>query len=198
MAAPRPKGNTRTGQDAAFTAVDTVMKTRETFDINEKADHQRNADTVAPDAAGMAIIDREQRIGRPMTTEQLTDKLHAINPAFVVKPSKSMPQRCNIYLPQWRQNDAGTWQKLLVHITSCENTGFTGQLMTEFSVITPVEETVPTEHGDRKRITYNDEVRGWRTVLAMLLTRGVITIGDVERHFSDPAKESARWNQLVN
>jgi hypothetical protein len=201
MAAPRPKGNTRTGQDKEFTHVDTVTKTRETFAQNEKSYEAKEASAVAPDA-GMDLTDMMVRRGHPMTTNELATKLKAINPSFVIRPSQSMPQRCNIFLPQWSKNLAGGWQKELVHVTSCENTSHSenGGEMPEFSCCSTIEETVPGENGERKIKKFDLEVkRGWRTVLWNLLSRGVITRGDLQAHFNIRlSHDSQRWHELTN
>jgi len=199
MAPRRPQGNTRTGQADEFALTDTVLKTREVFDKEEKKDAAQNAVLLAPDA-DMDVTQRDQRIGRTMTTPELEAKLKAINPAFVVRPSKSDSTRCNIYLPQWEHTPAGAWIQNLTHITSCENTGHpeVGCPMTEFSITIPIEEEVAGPFGPMKRHVFDREVRGWRTVVAMLLIKRVITTSDVSRHFGlTPSQDSARWHELM-
>lgn len=200
MAAPRPSGNKRTGQDVEFHREDIAKKTREEFDKQEKAEAKRNEATFAPDKAGMAVVDRAQRMGKTMTTAVLTAKLKAINPNFVVRRSKADGTKCGIYLPRWEQTQTGGWQWNLVHIMGCENTDhpLTGGVMPEFSIIDTVAETVPGPNGEVQRDSFRAETRGWRTVVAMLLIKGIITTHDVQAHFGlTPSKESARWHELM-
>lgn len=201
MAAPRPKGNTRTGQDREFTSTDNAIQTQEMLDRDRKREDAADYATVAPDAAGMEVIDRAQRMGKTMTTEQLTEKLKAINPNFVVQVSKGSDKtKCIIRLPLWEMTSTGGWVSRLTDICGCENTShpLTGGVMPEFSVVDTIDEIVPGPNGERKVRKFRAETRGWRTVVAMLLMKRYITIHDVEKHFGlTPSKDSARWHEIA-
>ncbi len=200
MAAPRPSGNARTGQDKEFKQADTVLRTRDEFDRNEKTAEAKNLATVAPDAAGMDVSSRFQRMGRTMTTSELMAKLHAINPQFVCKVSTSDGTKCGLYLPQYVRTPTGGFRQDLVHLLGLENTShpLTGGVMPEFSILEAIDETVPGPDGDKKQRTFKAETRGWRTVVIRLLIKGIITVSDVQKHFGlIPSKDSARWKDLL-
>jgi hypothetical protein len=200
MAAPRPKGNTRTNQDQEFTAIENQGRSNEILDRNEKQAKARDAETVAPDAAGMDVVDRAQRMGKTMTTPELVAKLKAINPNFVVQVSKSDGTKCGLYLPQWQMTPTGGWKQELVHLLGFENTAhpLTGGIMPEFSIVDTMDDFEPSPHGQVKVQKFKAETRGWRTVVAMLLLKGIITRHDVEKHFGlTPSKESARWWEVA-
>jgi len=61
------------------------------------------------------------------------------------------------------------------------------------------EETIPSDSGDKKVNRMDVEVqRGWRTVVANMLIKGVITRSDVIRHFGlTPSHDSQRWHELT-
>ncbi len=200
MAAPRPTGNTRTDQAGEFAQADTVLRTRDEFDRNEKTAEAKNLATVAPDAGGMDITDRAMRMGKTMTSQTLMYRLHKINPNFVFIPAPGDATKYGIYLPSQAKDKFGIMRFGLHHITGMENTNheLTGGVMPEFSIIDTIEEMVPGPDGDRKRQEFKAETRGWRTVLAVLLTKRIITEGDVERYFGIvPSKDSARWWEIA-
>src|SRR5689334_22258534 len=116
MAAPRPTGNTRTGQDKEFAHADTVIRTRETFDKHEASAEAKNLATVAPDAAGMDITDCAQRMGRTMTSQQVMYRLQKINPNFVFQVSQSDATKYGIYLPYSGKDMFGRPTSGLMHI----------------------------------------------------------------------------------
>lgn len=199
MAAPRPNGNTRTGQDKEFTQVDLVHKTRETFTKNEKASEAREDALVGLDGH-MDMTDHEQRMGRTMTSEELIKKLQMINPNFHAHVSKADNTKYGLYLPLWEQSTTGGFQKKLTHICGFENTGslYGYPVMPEYSIMETMEETIPGESGDRNVQRFKAERRGWRTVVAMLLVKGLITSGDVQRVFGlTPSKDSKHWHELM-
>jgi hypothetical protein len=73
--------------------------------------------------------------------------------------------------------------------------------MPEFSIMEAEVKLVPDPNaigGHRPQTTMAKEVRGWRTVLAMLLKKRIITAHDVEKHFQiSLGRDSARWQQLL-
>ncbi len=200
MAAPRPEGNTRTGQDQEFKGVDLVAKTRDTLDTNEKAAESKEAACVAADGV-MDVTERAARMGRTMTTSELAGKLQAIDPRFVVRPSKADRTKCGIFLPYYIKQPTGAYKLELEHICGCENTQhpLTGGIMPEFSIVDTVEELIPGENGELKKRRFAAEVRGWRTVVAILLTRRIITAHDVTTHFGiTPSHDSERWHLIMH
>jgi hypothetical protein len=200
MAGPRPKGNTRTGQDREFTNIENVSQSRETMDRHEKSAMAKELATTAPDLAGMDVMDRAQRMGHTMTSGEMIAKLQRINPNFVFRVSKSDDTKMGIYISFWEKQITGGYKPELVHICGMENTAhpLTGGVMPEFSIIDTAPEAVPGPDGEIRYRAFKAETRGWRTVISILLKRGIITAYDVEKHFGIiPSKDSSRWHELM-
>lgn len=131
------------------------------------------------------------QLGRPMTSETVQSKLKQCNSHLHFERSISHPELTGIYLRQGGKT---------VHICGMES-----GIMPEFSVLhkkkikVPNQDlfgsTNPTREIDwNKTDTFASETRGWRTVLIRLLHAGLITRGDVERHFGwTPSRDSQKW-----
>jgi hypothetical protein len=176
MAGPRPKGNTRTGQDREFTNIENVSQSRETMDRHEKSAMAKELATTAPDLAGMDVMDRAQRMGHTMTSGEMIAKLQRINPNFVFRVSKSDDTKMGIYISFWEKQITGGYKPELVHICGMENTAhpLTGGVMPEFSIIDTAPEAVPGPDGEIRYRAFKAETRGWRTVISILLKRGMM------------------------
>lgn len=164
-------------------------------------DIESNQVTVEPDG-GVDISDAMAQMGRPMTSEQVIAKLKLCNSKLYFERAKSDPSKIGVYLLDPKgtvyvnpQGDV----LVLKHICGME-----AGVMPEFTVIhkTTKRVTNPELLGQNvgrdvpwKIIeTYADQTRGWRTVLVRLLHAGLITRGDVDKHFGwVPSRDSERW-----
>lgn len=161
-----------------------------------------NTITVEPDS-GRDVSDLLAQMGKPMTSQQVIDKLKLCNPRLVFKRSISFPERYyDIRLSYKERNAAGTLVDKEKQICGME-----AGIMPEFSVLHKKKIQVPnpdfftnrTPHREIKWMeidTFADETRGWRTVLVRLLHERLITEAQVARHFGwTPTRESRKWHE---
>jgi hypothetical protein len=163
---------------------------------------KNHAVTVAPDD-GHDISNLLAQIGRPLTCQQVTEKLKKCNSRLYFEISKSDSTKVGVYL----QDETGTVYVnprgevlTLKHICGMES-----GIMPEFSVIHKTRTKVANQDlfGRKEAIrevpwkmvdTFWTETRGWRTVLVRLLHAGLITRWQVEKHFGwIPTRASQRW-----
>jgi hypothetical protein len=165
-------------------------------------DLKSNEVTVEADN-GTDITNAIAQMGKPLSAETVIEKLKKCNSRLYFERAKSDPSLYGIYL----QDPTGTVYVnpqgevlILKHICGME-----AGIMPEFTVIHKVKKKIanPDILGkDAGRDvpwkvvdTYGGQTRGWRTVLVRLLHAGLITRGDVEKHFGwAPSRDSQRWN----
>ncbi len=171
---------------------------RSRYDLEQEdlAQQKRDAFTVAPDAAGMDITNTEARMGRPMSAWSFQQKLSRIG-AFYFEHAKNDHSKMGIYIPISNVNDPSLYYKgNLMFVCGMES-----GVMPEFSIMEAEVKLIPDATaigGHRPQTTMAKEVRGWRTVLAMLLKKRIITAHDVEKHFQiSLGRDSSRWQQLL-
>lgn len=131
------------------------------------------------------------QMGRHMTSQELMRRLKLCNPRLHFERSIRYPELFGIYV---RVDDK------LVHVCGME-----AGINPEFSVRHKKKMRVPdndlfgttTPVGEvkwKEIETFDDETRGWRTVLLRLLEAKLITRGDVMSHFDWlPSQESQYW-----
>lgn len=157
---------------------------------NLKKNEESNAQSVAPDA-GRDTSDVLSRMGRPMTGDEVRKRLALCNRNLVFERSINYPELTGIYILKDGQK---------VHICGMQ-TGFCPELTVYlkkdinlpdsdlFGAVTPTRDVQW-----KKGVTYDDEVRGWRKVLEILLHAGLITVPDINKHFGAiPTIETQRW-----
>lgn len=144
------------------------------------------------------------QLGRPLTSQQVIDRLKLCNSQLVFERSIAYPNLYGIYVMTPVQEATGGWKVEKIHFCGME-----AGIMPEFTVVhkqkkrianpdllgnrTPIRE-VPWKEVD----TYSDETRGWRTVLIRLLKAGLIRREQVEKHFGwDPSHESELWHRFT-
>lgn len=162
-------------------------------------DLQKATVTVEPDE-GRDVTNLLAQMGKPMTADSVIQKLKFCNPKLVFIRAIRYPELYGIYLQTKERTPAGTWVDKQIHVC-----GMGSGVMPEFSVKhkrttkVPNKELFgkekPTRDVDWNEIeTFADETRGWRTVLVRLLHAGLITRGDVGRHFGwTPSRDSKAW-----
>lgn len=166
-------------------------------------DLQSNTVTVAPDN-GRNVSDLMAQVGRPMTSQQVIERLKKCNPRLVFLPAKGYALY-GIYLldPTGRVHVTPEGQVMTIrHICGMEQ-----GIMPEFSVLHKTHTKVPdqallgskqpTREVAWKEVeTFGSETRGWRTVLVRLLHAGLITQLQVEQYFGwQPSHDSAKWQK---
>jgi hypothetical protein len=180
---------------AAIAEEDLVRKTRHHFEQEDRAQTKRDADTIAPDLAGMDVTSPGQRAGRPMSGWTLQQKLEKIVSILYFERSNADPTKTGIYLVLHRSTSANKYDGLRF---LC---GMETGVMPEFSVIEAEAHTVPDPEapgGNRIEFGMAKEIRGWRTVLLRLMQNRVLSAHDIERYFNiSMGRDSQRWQQLL-
>jgi hypothetical protein len=163
---------------------------------------QNHAVTVADDA-GHDISNLMAQLGKPLSSQQIIEKLTKCNPRLYFEVSPSDATKVGIYLvdPTGKVYVNPRGEVLtLKHICGMES-----GISPEFTVIHKTTTKVANQElFGRKEATrevpwkqvetYYDQTRGWRTVLIRLLHAGLINSGDVEKHFGwTPSRDSQRW-----
>lgn len=164
---------------------------------------QSNTVTVEDDASR----DRTNllaQLGRPLTSQQVMDRLKLCNQQLVFERSIAYPNLIGIYVLTPTKQPTGSWKVEKRHFCGME-----AGIMPEFTVVHKKTTRVanPDLLGNAKATrdvpwkevdTYSDETRGWRTVLIRLLGAGLIKRHDVEKHFGwDPSYESKLWHRFT-
>ncbi len=164
-------------------------------------DLQSNTVTVAPDN-GRDVSDLMAQIGRPLTAQQVIERLKKCNSRLVFLPARGYPLY-GIYLldPTGRVHVTPEGQVMTIrHICGMES-----GIMPEFSVLHKTKARVPDQElfsrakpsrevAWKEVETFGSETRGWRTVLVRLLHAGLITRLQVEQYFGwQPSYDSQKW-----
>lgn len=158
--------------------------------------------TVADDA-GYDVTSLEAQIGRPMTCEQVMDKLRKCNSSLYFERSKSDPRLMGIYLVDPTAKPYINPEGKVLNIRHIM--GMEAGIMPEMTVIHTTKTRVanPDVVGNKAAgrdvpwkvvDTYLDRTMGWRSVLVRLLHARLITEYDVRRHFGwTPSRTSEKW-----
>ena len=163
-----------------------------------------HAVTVAPDA-GRDVSNLLAQIGKPLASQQVQEKLKKCNSRLYFIRKGDL---VGVYLIDpggrvWVSPEGVVMT--LKHICGME-----AGIMPEFSVIHKTKTEVANQElfgatVDKDAVqwktveTFASETRGWRTVLIRLLHAGLITRGDVEKHFGwTPSRASRRWYDQTN
>jgi hypothetical protein len=166
---------------------------------NLEQEIRSNTITVESDA-GRDVTNLLAQMGRPLTCQQVIDRLKLANSNLIFEQSKSDSTKFGIYIMHDERTPAGTWEKRKVFICGMEAgvmPEFTVKHVTFTRVANPdlLGNETPTREIDWLKVpTFLDETRGWRTVLLRLLHQGMITRWHVERYFSwTPTHDSKNW-----
>lgn len=148
---------------------------------------------IAPDDA-RPTTDMQAQMGHIMRGDEVRKKLHRLNSNFHFELSKADPTRMGIYLRDGVSNMDTPNHKGLLFLMGMEK-----DLCPEFSVrFTREEKFWDTEKDcEARREIFAGEMRGWRTVIARLLRRGLYMHADMLREFPDTDR-SKNWRQLIN
>lgn len=141
-----------------------------------------------------SVANPEVQMGRRLTTTQFIQKLHKINKDIVIDPhpAVSAPKNSAFY----RLNYDKAVVSLLVgdkkiYIMVCE-----GDYMPEWDTMNTKKAKVPIDKNDpggmwqSKEIPWHLVKRGWRTVLARLVMKRIITLDAAEKEFGAGTRQS--------
>jgi len=164
-------------------------------------DIESNTISVANDN-GDDVSNLLARMGKPMTAEQVQEKLKLCNSRLHFIRSPQFPELTGVYLitDEVEFDMRGQPKKKLKHIC-----GMSSDVCPEFSVLHKTKKKIANpdiqKHGDSPWIevdTFAGETRGWRTVLVRLLHAGLINMGDIDKHFPHPSRDSEKWFKCIN
>lgn len=128
------------------------------------------------------------QLGRPLSRQQIIDRLTRLNPNLRFFQSISNPDIGAVYVHDGVSNMDNFMYSGLRHIVGMEWTG----LSPEFTV-----RRVRDDKWGVKQMV--GQIRGWRTVLARLIKSRLITVEDAEREFAiTRGRESQRWYEVLS
>jgi hypothetical protein len=147
----------------------------------------------------------EQRVGHPLLTQEVIRRLKLCNSGLIFERSVNFPSMTGIYFEKDERTATGSFAKRKVFLFTLSS----GEIMPEMEVAhvrmkkVPNPEVVAVMGGSavaRDAVhwievpTVYDLTRGWRTVLIRLLRAGLVTRGEVSKHFDwTPSVPSANW-----
>jgi hypothetical protein len=172
---------------------DTITQAR----INKMESDRRLTDHIARESATTApdgSIDTTctaQQIGIPMSAGELQRRLKLCNSNLVFEVSNHDLTKTGIYIIENR--DGKTERRFIC--------GMMTGISPERSIRVPKKREIPHPDGQAGHYTtvnvINEEIRGWRTVLVMLLHSRVITQPQIDRYFPVSNGISKNWQQFT-
>lgn len=165
-------------------------------------DQEIRSNTITVDAdAGRDVSNLLAQMGRPLSCQQVTDRLKLCNPNLVFELSRADATKMGVYVMRDEKLPTGGYEKKRVFLFGMES-GF----MPEFSVLHKGKAHLPnpellgrtekTREVDWLAVdTFTSETRGWRTVLVRLLHQNLVTSYEIEKYFGwTPSKDSQKWH----
>jgi len=168
------------------------------------AEIRSNTITVAPDA-DRDITNLQARMGRPMSSKDVIDRLKKCNSNFVFERSNADATKMGVYIMRDEKLPTGGFEKKKMFLCGME-----AAYMPEFNIVHKTAKQVPNPEllGNAKPVgevnwisvdTYGGETRGWRTVLVRLMHQNLINRHQVEKYFGwAPTHQSQHWHTLTN
>lgn len=159
-----------------------------------------NTITVDSDA-GRDVTNLLAQMGRPLSCQQVMDRLRLANPNLLFELSRADATKMGVYVMRDVRQSTGSIERKKVFLFGMES-GF----MPEFSVLHKAKAHLPNPEllGSKEKTrevdwlsvdTFASETRGWRTVLVRLLHQKLITEYEIERFFGwSPSIESKKWH----
>lgn len=125
-------------------------------------------------------------MGLPLSVAEMQRRLKLCNSAFHFEVSNHDPSKMGIYIIE------STGKRFVC--------GMQNSVMPERSIRVAKEKKVPdADHPEWKTIRRIDhEIRGWRTVLVMLLHSRLITQAQIDRHWPVSSGASRNWQVFTN
>jgi hypothetical protein len=167
-----------------------ISKIQEQRDRNRqllKDEIKREASLTSSDAS-FDVTDKEQQMGRPLSRSELERRLLLCNKNFIFETSIMDSSKAGVYLL------TPTGKQFLC--------GYMNGVSPEFSIVVPEDKEIPDPDGTgewQKVRGMKTEVRGWRTVLAMLIKNRAITQVQADRVFETHlGRDSQNWQKRVS
>jgi len=154
-----------------------------------KDDIGRESATVAPDG-DLDVTSSDQQIGSPMSANELKRRLLLCNPHLHFEISVHDATKTGIYV---FRNNEGTPEKQFI----C---GMMSGIAPERSIRIHKETKIPHPDGTGEWLnvkTIQSEIRGWRTVLGILLRCQLVTQPQIDRLFPTSDGKSKNWQLLT-
>lgn len=134
--------------------------------------------------------DATAQLGRPLTRQELIQRLTKLNPNLIFEQSRNFPHMGAVYVADSKANltDIDERCRGRRHIVGMEWMGLSPEFTTR---------KIENDQFDRPQM--KGQVRGWRTVLARLIKERLVSIPDVERVFSIArGRTSQRWFEEIH
>lgn len=184
-------------------AEDRFRRSRLESQKTQSAHESRETATVAAAGDGMDVTNPAERMGRAMSAWAIQEKLQKIRPFLVFERSNADSTKTGIYIrsPHYSPDLYKGHLMFVCGMESGERPD--GRYMVpEFSIKVPEYKSIPDPHapgGHRQIPTMKCEIRGWRSVLAVLLKSGIVSAYDIEHHFQvSLGRDSEHWQQLLD
>jgi hypothetical protein len=156
-------------------------------DALQDAESKRLAAVEGKDG-GVDTTSAQEQLGRPLTRQQIIDRLTRLNPNLRFFQSIKYPTIGAVYHYDGVTNLDDLIYSGLRHIVGMEWTG----LSPEFTV-----RKVADDRFGVKRMV--GQIRGWRMVLQRLIKERLITIEGAEREFAiSKGRDSQRWYEVLS
>lgn len=165
--------------------------------VDREMSRQRLLDHVARETVTTAkdgafdVTSPGQQLGMPLSTEEMMRRLKLCNPMFHFEVAIRDSAKMGIYV---LENRDATLEKRFI----C---GMVNGIMPERSIRVPKEKKVPDANGEgywQKINSIDYEIRGWRTVLVMLLHSKLITQPQIDRFWPASDGNSQNWQKYTN
>ena len=177
---------------------DKMASQLETFFRDADRDKHRKAadaaiakqhEAVAGRDGDILTTDATAQLGRPLTRQQVIQRLSKLNGNLVFEQSRNFPHMGAVYIldPTANLTDLDERCRGRRHIVGME------------WGISPEFTTRKVEYDQFGKPQMKGQVRGWRTILARLIKERLITIPDAERVFSIArGRDSQRWFEEIH
>lgn len=153
----------------------------------QEAESKRLAAVAGLDG-GVDTTSMQAQLGRPLSRQQIIDRLSRLNPRLRFMQSVKYPDIGAVYHFDGVTNLDDVLYSGMRHIVGMEWTG----LSPEFTVRKVAEDKFKV-----KRMV--GQIRGWRMVLQRLIKERLITVEGAEREFAiSQGRSSQRWYELLS
>lgn len=196
-------------QDAAFKQTDKRVQQLEAYQARVKDYCDRElCDAHFIERNETSVANAERQRGNALSYTVLEDWLKIVAPSVMVLRHPSKPDIVNLYqsraaAPWERDPLTGQWGgNQRTHLMAANVHMPEWTIMTKNKVEQPLNlRHVDGHYGTKEtEIPWREDRRGWRTVLAILLRRGVVSQPEVEKFVTryGSSRESKSWHGLMN
>lgn len=199
-------GSVRMKDRKKFHIFDMTARNRALLDANSKEAMKKQEEAATPKDGETDMTKPEVRMGRAIRVGDFKRLLTSLNPSLIFQLSNGDPSKYGIYVPVGKSRRVAdkTLVQDIVFVVGMESgLNLGGRIdegvMPEFSIIVTEDIVVPDGDAIKKVPKFKREIRGWRTVLAVLHQDGHLTEPQIEATFHiSEGKSSANWQRKVN